>query len=151
MRNWEAPRLVSLAAGIGVRLRPLTYTKPKALIEFEGITATEMCFQAFSKLGVLEAAIVIGHFGNLIQRRIGEKFRVPNHPEEYLRFKYGEDWRVPKKMGYEKDVMDLIPEGTGPGRAGKLKQFIIKHLLPWQSTRLRVLDLESPPRTTAAR
>ena len=76
---------------------------------------------------------------------IGEKFCVPNPPEEYLRFKYGADWRVPKKTGYERDVMDLIPEGTGPGRAGKLKQFIIKHLLPWQSTRIRVLDLEGRP------
>jgi len=74
VRNWEAPRLVYLAAGIGERLRPLTYTKPKALIEFEGITTTEMCLQAFSELGVLEAAIVIGHFGNLIQQRIGGNY-----------------------------------------------------------------------------
>jgi hypothetical protein len=74
---------------------------------------------------------------------IGEKFYVPNPPEEYLRLKYSEDWTVPKKAGqYEADVLSQIPERTAPGRAGKLKQFIIKHLLPWRATMIRVLDLE---------
>ena len=76
---------------------------------------------------------------------IGERFHVPDPPEEYLCLKYGADWRVPKKTGFEKDVVDLIPEGTAPGRAGKLKQFIIKHVLPWRATRIRVLDLEGRP------
>jgi len=76
---------------------------------------------------------------------MGEKFRAPNPPEEYLRFKYGEEWMVPKKTGFEKDVVDLIPQGPAPGRAGRLKQFLTKHLLPWRTSRLRVLDLEGKP------
>jgi hypothetical protein len=70
---------------------------------------------------------------------------VPNPPEEYLRFKYGVEWRVPKKTGFEKDVVDLIPQGPAPGRAGRLRQFLTKHLLPWWTSRLRVLDLEGKP------
>jgi len=76
---------------------------------------------------------------------IGEKFHVPNPPEEYLRLKYGAEWVVPKKTGYEKDVMDMIPEGSALGRAGRLKQFIIKHVLSWRATRIRVLDLAGRP------
>ena len=81
---------------------------------------------------------------------LGEKFYVPNPPEEYLRLKYGEDWMTPKKPGYfEQDVVDLIPEGPAPGRNGRLKQFIVKHLLPWRATRIRVLNLEGRPVTGA--
>ena len=77
---------------------------------------------------------------------LGEKFYVPNPPEEYLRLKYGEDWRTPKKIGcYEKDILAQVPEGSSPGRAGKLKQFTIKHLLPWRATQIRVLDSEGTP------
>lgn len=73
-RNWETLRLVYLAAGVSERLRPLTYTKPKALIEFGGLTITEMCLQAFSELDVTDAAIVIGHFGDMIKKRIGNNY-----------------------------------------------------------------------------
>ena len=73
-RNWEEFRLIYLAAGIGERLRPLTYTTNKSLIEFEGLTITEMCLQAFSELGVTDAAIVIGHFGDMVKKRIGNQY-----------------------------------------------------------------------------
>jgi len=77
---------------------------------------------------------------------IGEKFNVPNPPEEYLSFMYGPEWRVPKKAGFfEKDVINQIPEDSLPGRAGKLKQFVVKHLFPWQATRIGVLDSEGNP------
>ncbi|MEE8353199.1 MAG: LicD family protein [Dehalococcoidales bacterium] len=36
---------------------------------------------------------------------IGERFNVPNPPEEYLRLKYGADWTVAKRAGeFEADV-----------------------------------------------
>ncbi len=65
---------VMLVAGIGERLRPFTYTKPKALIEFEGLTITEMCLDAFSELGVTKVVLVIGHFGDMIKERIGKRY-----------------------------------------------------------------------------
>ncbi len=77
---------------------------------------------------------------------LGEKFYVPNPPEEYLRLKYGEDWRTPKKIGsYEKDIMALVSEKPLPGRAGKLKQYIITNFLPWKAIRILVLDSEGNP------
>ena len=71
---------------------------------------------------------------------IGEKYLVPSPPEDYLRFKYGPDWATPKQVGYEKDVLDNMPEGTVPGRAGRLQQFLAVHLFPRQAARLLVLD-----------
>ena len=39
---------------------------------------------------------------------IGQKFLVPNPPEEYLRLKYGPEWRTPKGPGFESDVVMQI-------------------------------------------
>ncbi len=81
---------------------------------------------------------------------IGQKFQVPNPAEEYLRFMYGAEWKVPKKAGcYEKDVLDQIPKNSIPGHAGKLKQFTINHLMPWRATRIKVLDSNGKPVTGA--
>jgi hypothetical protein len=54
----------------------------------------------------------------------GSSYAVPSPPEDYLIFKYGPDWVTPKQVGYEKDVLDNMPSGTVPGRAGRFKQFL---------------------------
>ncbi len=71
---------------------------------------------------------------------IGEKFLVPNPPEEYLLFKYGADWRTPKKTGYEKDILELVPEG-----ANQLRTSPTRHLPQSGSSRVRVLDQKGEP------
>ena len=76
---------------------------------------------------------------------IGEKFHVPNPPEEYLRLKYGADWMVPKKTGYEKEIIEMIPETLLSDRASSWRKFLDKHVLRWRSSRLRVLDHEEKP------
>ncbi len=76
---------------------------------------------------------------------IGEKFLVPNPPEEYLRLKYGPEWMTPKEIGYEKDVVQMAPEALIPGRGNKLMQFLVNNVLQWRAGKLRVLDLEGKP------
>lgn len=76
---------------------------------------------------------------------IGEKFLVPNPPEEYLCLKYGAEWMTPMKIGYEKDILQLVRQTPVHGRAGKLKQFLVTTTLPWRASRLRVLDHASRP------
>jgi len=71
---------------------------------------------------------------------IGEKFLVPNPPEEYLRIKYGPSWMTPKQLEWVEEVVQMIPEASVPGRAGKLRQLLTSHILRWRAGRLRVLD-----------
>ena len=76
---------------------------------------------------------------------ISAKFLVPNPPEEYLRFKYGAEWMTPKKVGFEKDVLEMVPDAPLPGSGGRLRRFLSKHKLQWGAGKLRVLDHESEP------
>ncbi|MCZ6712212.1 MAG: LicD family protein [Gammaproteobacteria bacterium] len=76
---------------------------------------------------------------------LGDTFLVPSPPEEYLRYKYGPNWKTPKQVGYEKDVLDNMPKGVVPGRAGWLKQFLAVHFSPGQTATLLVLDLNDKP------
>jgi hypothetical protein len=76
---------------------------------------------------------------------IGEQFLVPDPPEEFLRFKYGPDWRTPKPDTYGEDVVKLIPAKPIPGVPNRLRQAITTHLLRWRAARIRVLDHRGEP------
>ncbi len=76
---------------------------------------------------------------------LGTTFRVPSPPEQYLTFKYGPDWRTPKRVGYEKDVLDHMPPGSVPGRAGPIKQWLAVNFSPSRTGRILVLDTNDQP------
>ena len=76
---------------------------------------------------------------------IDQKFRVPNPPEEYLSIKYGDSWMTPKRADWTNDVVDMIPQGSYPGRGGQFKHTLARNLLRWRVGRLKVLDAADNP------
>ena len=55
-----------LAAGLGTRLRPLTDTRPKALVEVAGRTLLEITLTRLSSFGVRDVIINVHHFADMI-------------------------------------------------------------------------------------
>ncbi len=74
---------------------------------------------------------------------LGEKFWVPNPPEEYLRLKYGPEWMVPKKAGgFEREVLDLMAETTLPATSEGIIA-LSQEIDPRRHTgSLKILDVE---------
>ena len=75
---------------------------------------------------------------------LGEKFNVPNPPEEYLRLKYGPEWMIPKRSGYEQDIMDLMPDEPSSASVRFLR-FFRRFLSRRGPGSLQVLDFEGRP------
>lgn len=61
-------------AGAGTKLRPLTYTQPKALIPIAGKTILSVIIDQLVDAGVTEFVIVIGYLGEKIQRYIAKTY-----------------------------------------------------------------------------
>jgi NDP-sugar pyrophosphorylase family protein len=55
-----------LAAGLGTRLRPLTNTRPKALVELEGRTLLEITLTRLKSFDIHEVIINVHHFADLV-------------------------------------------------------------------------------------
>lgn len=66
-------QVVILAAGMGKRLRPLTLTTPKSLVEVNGRPVLEKRIEYLNEIGIYEIIVVTGY--------LNEKF-------EYLKEKY---------------------------------------------------------------
>lgn len=64
-----------LAAGFGKRMRPITNTIPKAMIEISG---TPLLFNSLDNLvavGIKDIAIVVGHMADSIRAQIGNEWK----------------------------------------------------------------------------
>jgi len=61
-------------AGAGTKLRPLTYTQPKALIPIAGKTILGVIVDQLADAGVTDFVFVIGYLGEKIQRYIERKY-----------------------------------------------------------------------------
>jgi len=59
-----------LAAGLGTRLRPLTNTRPKALVEVAGRTLLEITLARLRSFGVSEVIINVHHLADMIESYI---------------------------------------------------------------------------------
>ena len=55
-----------LAAGLGTRLRPLTDSRPKALVEVSGRTLLEITLARLKEFGVNEVIVNVHHFADMV-------------------------------------------------------------------------------------
>ena len=65
-------KAVVLAAGLGIRMRPLTFTKPKFLLPVAGRPALDHTFTLLKNAGINEVAIVVGFGKEQIIDRYGD-------------------------------------------------------------------------------
>ena len=65
-------KAVILAAGEGVRLQPVTSTRPKHLIKVGGKPILEHCVNALKASGTSEMLIVVHYMGDLIRQYFGD-------------------------------------------------------------------------------
>jgi NDP-sugar pyrophosphorylase family protein len=68
-------RAVVLAAGLGARLRPLTDTTPKALLEIGGRPMIEYPLRMLARGGVVEVAINLHHLAEQVRAALGDGTR----------------------------------------------------------------------------
>lgn len=61
-------------AGAGTKLRPLTYTQPKALIPIAGKTILSVIVDQLLEAGITEFVFVIGYLGEKIQDYVGRHY-----------------------------------------------------------------------------
>ena len=68
----ETVKAMILAAGRGERMRPLTDTTPKPLLEVAGETLIERHLARLAAAGFREVVINVSHLGHLIEARLGD-------------------------------------------------------------------------------
>src|SRR5713226_1430102 len=77
-----------LAAGLGLRLRPITDNRPKALVEIAGRTLLEITLSRLRAFGIREVIINVHHFADMILEylKINDNFgmRIEVSREEVL-------------------------------------------------------------------
>jgi NDP-sugar pyrophosphorylase family protein len=70
-----------LAAGLGTRLRPLTDTRPKALVEINNRTLLEITLTRLRTLGIAEVIINVHHFADMVEQYLKSKNNFNIHIE----------------------------------------------------------------------
>jgi NDP-sugar pyrophosphorylase family protein len=74
-------RAMILAAGVGSRLRPLTYAVPKALVEIGGTPMLEIVLRRLIQAGCRDVVINVHHFADRIEGFLKEKNNFGIHIE----------------------------------------------------------------------
>lgn len=66
-----------LSAGLGTRLRPLTDTRPKCMLEVGGRPLLDIWLDAFAGAGVDEVLVNLHHLPDIVRRHLGERGSFP--------------------------------------------------------------------------
>lgn len=77
----QIPKCIILAAGVSTRLRPLTDSKPKCLLEVGGKLLLERTIENVFAAGIKEMALVVGYKAQIIREFVKSRF-----PNKRLRF-----------------------------------------------------------------
>src|SRR6516225_1474647 len=70
-----------LAAGLGTRLRPLTDTRPKALVEVGGRALLEITLERLRASGITDVIINVHHFADMMHEYLKTKNNFGMHVE----------------------------------------------------------------------
>jgi len=62
-----------LAAGLGTRLRPITQTLPKPLVEVAGVTLLDHALDRLAAVGVRRVVVNLHYLPDLIERQLGKR------------------------------------------------------------------------------
>jgi glucose-1-phosphate thymidylyltransferase len=107
------------AAGVGTRLRPITNTTPKALVQVGDRPIIGHILDRIVALGIEDIVIVIGHLGELIREYVGA-----NHPQLNVDYIYQRErlglghaiWLCGESIPEERELIiiygDTIVEGN---------------------------------------
>ena len=96
---------IILAAGKGTRLRPITYQKPKCLVEVNGKPILRYQLDGFIKAKVDLIIIVIGYLGEKIRRYIET---LPKHMRSHILIVENKEYEVTNNMYSLKLALDDI-------------------------------------------
>jgi len=67
-------KAIILIAGVGTRLRPITSTVQKCMVEVNGKPILVSALEKLEKNSIEECILVIGYLGGMVRRAIGHKF-----------------------------------------------------------------------------
>lgn len=70
----QPPVAVIPVAGVGTRLRPLTYTQPKALINVAGRAMVAHIIDELRDIGIQEFVFVVGYLGERVREYVEERY-----------------------------------------------------------------------------
>lgn len=96
-------RAIIPAAGIGKRMRPLTYTRPKVLLPLAGKPMIGHIISDLQRIGISKITVVVGYYGEKVEEYCREAF-----PELEFRFKTQE-----QRLGLGHAVGQAIEPGDG--------------------------------------
>lgn len=137
-------KAVILAAGEGVRLQPLTSTRPKHLIKLCGKPLLEHCLNALKAAGINDALIIVHYMRDVIRRYFGdgEKFG--------LKIEYKEQKGV-LGTGNAVSLADsyvnndfLVVYGDLLFTAEAVKNVVASHLMEKPAVTMAVIPVENP-------